>query len=53
MPHGQADMRTDADILAHLGDDYERYDGAVISPIFMTSLHVTPKDKVDGDTSGR
>jgi len=46
-------MRTDADILAHLGDDYERYDGAVISPIFMTSLHVTPKDKVDGDTSGR
>ncbi|MDR1599246.1 MAG: PLP-dependent aspartate aminotransferase family protein [Oscillospiraceae bacterium] len=37
----------DANILAHLGDDYERYEGAVIQPIFMNSLHVTPKDQMD------
>lgn len=27
-------------ILTHLGDDYEKYYGAVIPPIFMNSLHV-------------
>ncbi|MDR1263646.1 MAG: PLP-dependent aspartate aminotransferase family protein [Oscillospiraceae bacterium] len=37
----------DANILAHLGDEYERYDGAVIQPIFMNSLHVVPKDQID------
>ena len=27
-------------IITHLGDEYEKYMGAVIPPIFMTSLHV-------------
>ena len=27
-------------ILSHLGDDYDKYLGAVIPPVFMTSLHV-------------
>ncbi|MDR0396473.1 MAG: PLP-dependent aspartate aminotransferase family protein [Oscillospiraceae bacterium] len=43
----------DADILAHLGDDYERYEGAVIQPIFMNSLHVTPKDQMDSSVPRR
>ncbi|MCL1909548.1 MAG: PLP-dependent aspartate aminotransferase family protein [Kiritimatiellaeota bacterium] len=40
----------DNDILTHLGDDYEMYLGAVVPPIFMNSLHVTPKSEID---SGR
>lgn len=27
-------------ILSHLGDEYEQYLGAVVPPVFMTSLHV-------------
>lgn len=29
-------------ITTHLGDDYEKYMGAVVPPIFMNSLHVFP-----------
>ena len=37
----------DDDILTHLADDYETYLGAVIPPIFMNSLNVTPKPEID------
>ena len=40
----------DHDILTHLGDEYEKYLDAVIPPIFMNSLHVTPKSAIDSDT---
>lgn len=50
-PYEQSEC--DANILAHLGDDYERYEGAVIQPIFMNSLHVTPKDQIDTQTNRR
>ena len=39
--------RTDADILAHLADDYEMHNNAVVPPIYMNTLHVRPKDKLD------
>lgn len=29
-------------ITAHLGDDYDKYLGAVVPPVFMNSLHVFP-----------
>lgn len=32
------------DILAHEGDEYEKYYGAVIPPIFQNSLFVTPSE---------
>jgi cystathionine gamma-lyase len=37
----------DADILAHLGDEYGAHNNAVVPPIYMNSLHVTPKDLMD------
>ena len=40
----------DHDILTHLGDEYEKYLDAVIPPIFMNSLHVTPKSAIGSDT---
>ena len=46
----QKDIRRDQDILAHLGDEYELYQGAVVPPIFMNSLHVTPKEEMDSGT---
>jgi cystathionine gamma-lyase len=52
MPTDFPDVTLDEDILAHGGDEYERYEGAVIAPIFMNSLHVTPKDEID-DPSAR
>jgi cystathionine gamma-lyase len=42
---------TDADILAHLGDDYEDHNNAVVPPVYLNSLHVTPKDKIDDPAS--
>jgi len=39
----------DHDILTHLGDDYAMYLDAVVPPIFMNSLHVTPKSEIDSD----
>jgi cystathionine gamma-lyase len=38
----------DLDIIAHLGDDYEKHNDAVIPPVYLTSLHVMPKDAIDG-----
>ncbi|MHB1295246.1 MAG: trans-sulfuration enzyme family protein [Anaerolineae bacterium] len=32
------------DILTHLGDDYDRFLGAIVPPIFQNSLFVQPKD---------
>jgi cystathionine gamma-lyase len=37
----------DSDILAHLGDDYAAHNYAVVPPIYMNSLHVTPKEAID------
>ncbi len=37
----------DLDIIAHLGDDYEKHLDAVVPPIYMNSLHVTPKEAMD------
>jgi len=37
----------DLDILAHLGDDYEKHNDAVIPPVYLTSLHVMPKENID------
>ena len=39
----------DLDIIAHLGDDYEKHNDAVIPPIYMNSLHVQPKDTIGGE----
>ena len=36
------------DIVTHLGDDYEEYHDAVIPPVYLTSLHVTPKESYGG-----
>jgi cystathionine beta-lyase/cystathionine gamma-synthase len=36
---------TKEDICTHLGDDYERFMGAVVPPIFQNSLFVKPKRK--------
>ena len=38
----------DLDIIAHLGDEYEKHNDAVIPPVYLTSLHVTPKEAVGG-----
>ena len=38
----------DLDIIAHFGDDYENHNDAVILPVYLTSLHVTPKSELDG-----
>ncbi|MHB0859445.1 MAG: trans-sulfuration enzyme family protein [Anaerolineae bacterium] len=35
------------DILTHLGDDYDRFLGAIVPPIFQNSLFVQPKDGRD------
>lgn len=32
------------DIIAHLGDDYHRFEGAIVPPIFQNSLFVLSKD---------
>jgi cystathionine beta-lyase/cystathionine gamma-synthase len=37
----------DSDIVTHLGDDYTDYNGAVVPPIYMNSLHVTSKNNMD------
>ena len=37
-------LQEDAEILAHFGEDYAEQLGAVIPPIYMTSLHVKPKE---------
>jgi cystathionine beta-lyase/cystathionine gamma-synthase len=34
--------RTPEDICAHLGDDYARFEGAIVPPIFQDSLFVCP-----------
>ena len=39
----------DLDILAHLGDEYEKHNDAVIPPVYLTSLHVTPKESIGGE----
>ena len=36
--------RTPEDICAHVGDDYARFDGAIIPPIFQNSLFVKPTE---------
>ena len=41
--------RTPEDICAHVGDDYARFDGAIIPPIFQNSLFVKPTE-VNGVT---
>ena len=41
-------LDNDLDIIAHLGDDYEKHNDAVIPPIYMTTLHVQPKATVGG-----
>ena len=41
--------RTPEDICAHLGDDYEKYCGAIVPPIFQNSLFVLPTE-VNGVT---
>ena len=42
--------RTPEDICAHLGDDYARFEGAIVPPIFQNSLFVQPTE-VNGITS--
>jgi cystathionine gamma-lyase len=37
----------DNDVLTHLGDDYAAHNYAVVPPIYMNSLHVTPKEAMD------
>ena len=39
----------DRDIIAHLADDYEKHNDAVIPPVYLTSLHVMPKEAIGGD----
>ena len=41
--------RTPEDICAHLGDDYARFEGAIVPPIFQDSLFVRPTE-VNGVT---
>ncbi|MBQ8508866.1 MAG: PLP-dependent transferase [Clostridia bacterium] len=36
--------RTPEDICAHLGDDYARFEGAIVPPIFQNSLFVLPTE---------
>lgn len=36
--------RTPEDICAHLGDDYARFEGAIVPPIFQNSLFVQPTE---------
>ena len=45
MPDKHA-LQEDAQILTYFGEDYEAQFGAVIPPIYMSSLHVTPKEKL-------
>ena len=40
----------DLDIIAHLADEYENHNGAVIPPIYMNSLHVQPKESIGGES---
>ena len=35
---------TPEDICAHLGDDYDKFCGAIVSPIFQNSLFVQPTE---------
>jgi len=39
-------FQEDAQILTHFGEDYAAQFGAVTPPIYMSSLHVTPKEKL-------
>lgn len=43
-------MMEKEDILAHLGDDYGKFMGAVIPPIFQSTLFVQPTDSNDVTT---
>lgn len=49
MAHEDRPFLNDNDILTHLADEYETYLGAVIPPVFMNSLHVTPKSEIGSD----
>jgi len=42
-PQELQQYREDADILAHRGDEYERHNYAVVPPVYLNSLYVTPK----------
>ncbi|MBQ3078402.1 MAG: PLP-dependent transferase, partial [Clostridia bacterium] len=44
--------KTPEDICAHLGDDYEKYMGAIVPPIFQNSLFVQPTDVNGVEASG-
>ena len=41
--------KTPEDICAHLGDDYARFEGAIVPPLFQNSLFVQPTE-VNGIT---
>jgi cystathionine beta-lyase/cystathionine gamma-synthase len=36
--------KTPEDICAHLGDEYDKFFGAIVPPIFQNSLFVQPTD---------
>ena len=36
--------RTPEDICAHVGDEYAKYQGAIVPPIYQNSLFVQPTD---------
>ena len=42
--------KTPEDICAHLGDDYARFEGAIVPPLFQNSLFVHPTE-ANGMTS--
>lgn len=44
--------KTPEDICAHLGDEYEKYMGAIVPPIFQNSLFVQPTDVNGVEASG-
>jgi cystathionine gamma-lyase len=39
----------DSDIITHLADEYSLHNDAVVPPVYMNSLHVTPKEAIDDD----
>jgi len=43
-------FKTDADILAHLADEYEMHNNAVVPPIYMNSIHVRRKEAPEEQT---
>jgi len=44
--------KTPEDICAHLGDEYEKFMGAIVPPIFQNSLFVQPTDVNGVEASG-